>query len=40
LKDAVYFSKASVDEFGVICWPNGADIAPETVYEEAVSYKA
>ena len=40
LKDAVYFSKASVDEFGVICWPNGADIAPETVFEEAVPYKA
>jgi hypothetical protein len=40
LKDPRFFSKAMVDEFGVICWPNGADIAPEAVFEEAVPYKA
>ena len=39
LKDPQFFSKAIVDEFGVICWPNGADIAPEAVFEEAVPYK-
>jgi len=40
LKDPAFFSRATVDEFGVICWPNGADIAPETVFEEAAIYKA
>ncbi|HUB26790.1 MAG TPA: DUF2442 domain-containing protein [Tepidisphaeraceae bacterium] len=33
LKDRDFFAKASVDEFGVICWPNGADLAPDALYE-------
>jgi hypothetical protein len=33
LKDVGYFRKLEVDECSVtICWPNEADIAPETLY--------
>lgn len=33
LNDKSYFQKFSVNEW-TIEWPNGADIAPETLYEE------
>lgn len=32
LKDPNFFSKASIDEFGAICWPNNADLAPDALY--------
>jgi Protein of unknown function (DUF2442) len=36
LADAKYFAKVQlVEELGTIVWPNGADIAPETLHRLA-----
>jgi len=37
LKDADLFNQVSVDEFGAIVWPNGADLAPDALYERVKS---
>jgi hypothetical protein len=39
LKNPDYFIKATVDEFGAICWPNGADLAPDAIYQRLKSRK-
>lgn len=37
LKDPEFFARVEVDEFGALCWPNGADIAPDALYETLVA---
>jgi len=37
LRDAEMFGRVTLDEFGVPCWPNGADIAPDTLYRLAAA---
>jgi len=32
LKDPTFFNRVAIDEFGTICWPNGADLAPDAIY--------
>jgi hypothetical protein len=36
LRDPAYFAQVAVDpQSGTIAWPNGTDMAPEPLYEEA-----
>jgi len=39
LKDQVFFQRFFL-EAGTVVWPNGADIAPETLYAQAKSNEA
>lgn len=39
VKDPAVFRRFFLDG-GTVAWPNGADIAPETLYEKAVSTAA
>ena len=32
LKDPAFFRQVSIDEFGALCWPNGADLAPDALH--------
>jgi hypothetical protein len=34
LRDPALFAQAAVDEFGAVCWPNGADLAPDALHEK------
>ncbi|MDQ1346871.1 MAG: hypothetical protein QG573_240 [Acidobacteriota bacterium] len=37
LRDPARFAEVGIDEFGVICWPNGADLAPDAIYDRLKS---
>lgn len=38
LASVEYFAKVAVDpELGTVVWPNGADLAPEVLHEQALS---
>lgn len=37
LRDAAMFERVTLDAFGVPCWPNGADIAPDALYRLAAT---
>ena len=40
LRDPTRFARlldVGLDEFGVICWPNGADLAPDAIYDRLKS---
>ena len=32
LSDDDLFSQVTIDEFGAVCWPNGADLAPDALH--------
>ena len=32
LRDPETFRGVDIDEFGAVCWPNGADLAPDALY--------
>jgi hypothetical protein len=32
LRDPLMFAQAWVGEYGSVCWPNGADLAPDAPY--------
>jgi hypothetical protein len=37
LRDLEYFARAFVDpELGTVAWPNGADLAPDALHEQAL----
>ncbi len=33
LSDPALFAQAGVDEYGAVSWPNGADLAPDALYQ-------
>ena len=37
LRDPDIFRQAGIDEYGVVCWPNGADLAPDALHERLAS---
>ena len=34
LHDPALFAQVRLDEFGVPCWPTGADLAPDAIYAQ------
>jgi hypothetical protein len=36
LRDEAVFRQVSIDDFGAICWPNGADLAPDAIHQTLI----
>lgn len=34
LRDPERFAEVFIDEHGAPCWPNGADLAPDAIYDD------
>lgn len=37
LRDEAYFQRVALDPFGAPSWPNGADLAPDALYQQLCS---
>ncbi len=37
LKDPDFFAQVKIDDFGAVCWPNGADLAPDAMYDNLLT---
>jgi hypothetical protein len=37
LRDEALFRQVSIDSHGVVCWPNGADLAPDAMHQNLIS---
>jgi hypothetical protein len=38
LRDEAFFAQVAVDpELGTVVWPNGADLAPDALHEQATN---
>ena len=37
LKDPKAFAQVAIDEFGAVCWPNGADLAPDAMHDNLLA---
>lgn len=40
LKEPAFFAQVKIDEYGAPTWPNGADLAPDAIYERLVALQA
>jgi hypothetical protein len=40
LRDPAKFAEVGLTERGVICWPNGADLAPDAIYDDLTAKRA
>jgi len=37
LRDEAMFNSVSIDPYGVVCWPNGADLAPDALHQTLIN---
>jgi glycine/D-amino acid oxidase-like deaminating enzyme len=37
LQDPEFFFRVGLDDFGAVCWPNGADLAPDALYRQLLN---